>query len=153
MLEAVLSSRGAGFFPVPRRRDTRWIRARFILELAEARASERNQLAPLGLMAPPPGQGQGSAWMQLVPLVFFFVVIYFLLIRPARRKQKQVQQMIEALKPGDRVVTSGGIIGTILAMDRMIVQIRIADKVKVDVTKSSIVGLHERESSTTGPAT
>ena len=87
--------------------------------------------------------------MQLVPLVFFFVVIYFLLIRPARRKQKQVQQMLEALKPGDKVVTSGGIVGTVLAVDGTIVQIRIAEKVKVDVTKSSVVGLHERESSTT----
>jgi preprotein translocase subunit YajC len=84
--------------------------------------------------------------MQLVPLVFFFVVIYFLLIRPARRRQKQVQQMIEALKPGDRVVTSGGIIGTILAVDRNIVQLRIADKVKVDITRSSVVGLHDSES-------
>ena len=86
----------------------------------------------LGMLAPPPGQGQSSAWIQLVPLVFFFVVIYFLLIRPARRRQKQTQLMLEALKPGDKVVTSGGIIGTILAVDRSIVQIRIADKVKVE---------------------
>jgi preprotein translocase subunit YajC len=98
-------------------------------------------------MAPPAGEGQGSGWMQLVPLVFFFVVIYFLLIRPARRRQKQVQLMIEALKPGDRVVTSGGVIGTILAVDRNIVQLRIADKVKVDITRSSVVSLHEPESS------
>jgi len=102
---------------------------------------------PLGLMAPNPGQGQGSGWMQLVPLVFFFVVIYFLLIRPARRRQKQVQEMIDALKPGDRVVTSGGIIGTILAVDRNLVQLRISDKVKVDITRSSVVSLHEPENS------
>jgi preprotein translocase subunit YajC len=98
-------------------------------------------------MAPPPGQGQPSAWLQLVPLVFFFVVIYFLLIRPARNRQKQTQKMLEALKPGDRVVTSGGLIGTIAAIDREIVQLRVADKIKVDVTKSSVVGLHGEDSS------
>jgi len=93
------------------------------------------------MMAPPPGQGQSGAWLQLVPLVFFFVVIYFLLIRPARTRQKQVQAMLEALKPGDRVVTSGGLIGTVVAIDRDIVQLRVADKIKVDVTKGSVVGL------------
>src|SRR5262245_63390411 len=93
------------------------------------------------MMAPPPGQGQSGAWLQLVPLVFFFVVIYFLLIRPARTRQKQVQKMLEALKPGDRVITSGGLIGTIVAVDRDVVQLRIADKIKVDVTKSSVVSL------------
>lgn len=101
----------------------------------------RANVEPLGMMAPPPGQGQSGAWLQLVPLVFFFVVIYFLLIRPARTRQKQIQSMLEALKPGDRVVTSGGLIGTIVAIDRDIVQLRVADKIKVDVTKGSVVGL------------
>ena len=101
----------------------------------------RPNVEPLGMMAPPPGQGQSGAWLQLVPLVFFFVVIYFLLIRPARTRQKQIQSMLEALKPGDRVVTSGGLIGTIVAIDRDIVQLRVADKIKVDVTKGSVVGL------------
>jgi preprotein translocase subunit YajC len=96
------------------------------------------------MMAPPTGPGQSSPWIQLVPLLFFFVVIYFLLIRPARSRQKQVQKMLEALKPGDRVVTSGGLIGTIVAVDRDLVQLRVADKIKVDVTKSSVVGLHDQ---------
>jgi len=99
------------------------------------------------MMAPQSGPGQPNPWLQLVPLVFFFVVIYFLLIRPARNRQKQVQKMLEALKPGDRVVTSGGIIGTIAAVDRDIVQLRIADKLKVDITRSSVVGLHDQPSS------
>jgi preprotein translocase subunit YajC len=99
------------------------------------------------MMAPPAGPGQPNPWLQLVPLVFFFVVIYFLLIRPARNRQKQVQKMLEALKPGDRVVTSGGIIGTIVAVDREIVQLRIADKLKVDITRASVVGLHDQPAS------
>jgi preprotein translocase subunit YajC len=101
----------------------------------------------LGLMAPPPGQGQAAAWLQIVPLVFIFVIFYFLLIRPARKRQKQVQQMLDSLKTGDRVVTSGGLLGTVIGVERGIVQLRIADKVKVDVTKSSIVGLQDQATS------
>ena len=100
------------------------------------------------MMSPPAGSGSANPWLQLVPLVFFFVVIYFLLIRPARTRQKQTQAMLEALKPGDRVVTSGGLIGTIAAVHRDIVQLRIADNLRVDVTKSSVVGLHERPTGT-----
>ncbi len=101
----------------------------------------------LGLMAPPPGQGQAAAWLQVVPLVFIFVIFYFLLIRPARTRQKRVEQMLEALKTGDKVVTSGGLLGTVIGLDRGIVQLRIADKVKVDVTRSSIVGLQDETTS------
>ena len=100
----------------------------------------------LGLMAPPAGPGQPSAWIQLVPLLFIFVIFYFLLIRPARKRQKQVQDMLQELKSGDRVVTSGGLLGTVVAVDRESVQLRVADKVKVDVTKSSIVGLADKGS-------
>ena len=101
-------------------------------------------VAPLGMMSPPQGTDQPNAWLQFVPLVFFFVVIYFLLIRPARTRQKQVQKMLDALKPGDRVVTSGGVIGTIAAVDRDMVQLRIADKVKIDITRASVVSLHDQ---------
>ena len=99
------------------------------------------------LMAPPPGQGQANPWMQLVPLVVIFVIFYFLLIRPARNKQRSVQKMLDSLKNGDKVVTTGGLMGTVVGMDKSIVQLRVADKVKVDVTKSSIVGLQDQETS------
>lgn len=99
-------------------------------------------LVTLGMMTPPQGGEQPSPWLQFVPLVFFFVVIYFLLIRPARTRQKQVQKMLDALKPGDRVVTSGGIIGTIAAVDHEMIQLRIADKVKIDITRASVTGLY-----------
>lgn len=106
----------------------------------------------LGLMAPSPGQSPAGAWMQFVPLVLIFVIFYFLLIRPARKRQKEVQQMLDSLKSGDRVVTSGGLLGTVVAVDRGVVQLRIADKVRVDVTKSSIVGLQEPGSAPVSPA-
>ena len=100
-----------------------------------------------GFMAPPPGQGQSNAWLQMVPLVVIFVIFYFLLIRPARNRQKQVQKMLDSLKTGDKVVTSGGLLGTVVGLDTGIVQLRISDKVKVDVTRSSIVGLQDQETS------
>lgn len=98
---------------------------------------------PLGMMSPPQGAEQPSPWLQFVPLVFFFIVIYFLLIRPARTRQKQVQKMLDALKPGDRVVTSGGIIGTVAAVKDDMVQLRIADNVRIDITRASVVSLHD----------
>jgi len=98
-------------------------------------------------MAPPPGQGQSNPWLQLVPLVVIFVIFYFLLIRPARSRQKLVQKMLDALKSGDKVITSGGLLGTVVGIDKGIVQLRIADKVRVDVTRSSIVGLQDQETS------
>lgn len=107
-------------------------------------------MGPLGMMAPPQGTGQANPWLQLVPLVFFFVVIYFLLIRPAKTRQKQTQAMLEALRPGDRVTTQGGLLGTVVAVDREVVQLRVADKVKVDVTRNSIV--HRQEGGAGGPA-
>ena len=100
-------------------------------------------MTPLAMMAPPPGGPQPSLWLQIVPFVFFFAVIYLLLNRPARTRQKQAQQMLDALKAGDRVVTSGGIIGTLVRVDRDVVQMRIADNVKVEVTKSAIVSLRD----------
>jgi len=98
-------------------------------------------------MAPPSGQGPLGPWFQAIPLVAVFAIFYFLLIRPARTRQKLVQKMLDALKSGDRVITSGGLLGTVVAIDKGIVQLRIADKVKVDVTRSSIVGLQDQETS------
>ena len=101
----------------------------------------------VALMAPP-GQGQASPWwFQLPPMIAIFAIIYFLLIRPMRTRQKLVQKMLDALKSGDKVITSGGLLGTVVGLDKGIVQLRIADKVRVDVTRSSIVGLQDQETS------
>ncbi len=108
---------------------------------------ERDELSAWGLMTSPPGQGQASAWLQMVPLLVIFAIFYFLLIRPQRTRQKQVQKMLDSLKSGDKVVTSGGLLGTVVGIDRGVVQMRVADKVRVDVTKSSIVGLQDQETS------
>ncbi len=98
-------------------------------------------------MAPSPGQGQASGWIQLLPVVVVVAIFYFLMWRPTQKRQKDVQRMLENLKSGDKVVTSGGILGTVVAVDRNVVQLRVADKVKIDVTKSSVVALQDSGSS------
>ena len=83
----------------------------------------------------------GSA-TQFLPLVLIFVVFYFLLIRPQQQKQKETRQMIAALKRGDRVVTGGGIIGTVARVDNPEeVTVDIADNVRVRVVRSTITSV------------
>jgi preprotein translocase subunit YajC len=93
----------------------------------------------LSLTPPPQGQGSPNMLLQFLPLALIFVIFYFLLIRPARAKQKAMQTMLEGLKSGDRVITSSGIHGSVVAIQDDIVQVRIADNVKVDFSKSAIV--------------
>lgn len=75
--------------------------------------------------------------------VILIGIFYVLLIMPAQRRQKRTQSMLSALKTGDKVVTSGGLYGTIVALDGDAVQLRIADQVKVKVARSAVSGLQE----------
>src|SRR5205809_5153703 len=77
--------------------------------------------------------------LQFLPLLPMVVIFYFLLIRPQQQRQKQADQMLKALKKGDRVVTTGGIIGTVIGIDDAKATLRIAEDTKVEFTKSSIV--------------
>ena len=80
-----------------------------------------------------------SALIQFLPLVLIFVVFYFLLIRPQQRKAKDHKAMLEALRRGDRVVTGGGIIGTVARVENPEeVTVDIADGVRVRVLRSTI---------------
>ena len=84
----------------------------------------------------------GSGFAQFVPLILIFVIFYFFLIRPQQKKIKEHKLMVAALKRGDEVITSGGIIGKverILGEDK--VDISISDKVTVQVVQSTIQGL------------
>jgi preprotein translocase subunit YajC len=93
-----------------------------------------------GIMAaaPPPGAQPQPIWWTFGPVVLVFVIFYFLLIAPARKKQKRHQEMLSDLKPGDRVITQGGIYGTVAGVNESVVQLKIADQVKVEVEKRSI---------------
>ena len=79
-----------------------------------------------------------SGFAQLIPLILIFVIFYFFLIRPQQKKVKEHKLMVENLKRGDKVITVGGIVGTI---DRIIdaekVEVEIADNVKVEIIKST----------------
>ena len=79
-----------------------------------------------------------SGFAQLIPLILIFVIFYFFLIRPQQKKVKEHKLMVENLKRGDKVITSGGIIGTV---DRIVdsdkAEISITDNVKVEVIKST----------------
>lgn len=79
------------------------------------------------------------------PFIIIFVIFYFLLIRPQRKKQSELNQMISNLKKGDRVVTIGGVIGTITSLQDDYVVIKIGDNenTKVEVLKSAISGLRK----------
>jgi preprotein translocase subunit YajC len=90
----------------------------------------------------PPGSGQsGSLLTNLVPFVLMFAIFYFLLIAPQRKKAKAHTAMLQALKAGDRVVTNGGIYGTVVGVDDQKVQLRVADQVKIEIAKHAIAGL------------
>lgn len=87
------------------------------------------------------GASGGSALMQFLPLIFIFVIMYFLLIRPQQKKMKETRAMIEAIRRGDMVVTQGGIIGKVTHVKEdgsNEVEVEISQGVKVRVVKSSI---------------
>ena len=81
---------------------------------------------------------EGSGIGQFIPLILIFVIFYFFLIRPQQKKVKEHKAMIENLKRGDKVITSGGIIGTVeRIIDNEKAEILIAENVKVEVIKST----------------
>src|SRR5215813_4879506 len=91
-------------------------------------------------------QGTGifdqNALIQFLPLVLIFVVFYFLLIRPQQRKAKDHKTMLDALRRGDRIVTGGGIIGTVARVDSPEeITVDIADGVRVRVLRSTITSV------------
>ena len=86
-----------------------------------------------------------SMFEQLMPFVFILVVFFFLIIRPQQKRQKQQQAMLSALKKGDSVLTSSGIIGTIEGLTDAVVILQIADGVKIRVLRSQISALANEE--------
>lgn len=77
--------------------------------------------------------------ISFMPILLMFVIIYFLIIRPQQARQKQVAAMLKALKKGDRVLTTGGIYGTVMGVDEVKAVVKISDDTKVEFAKSAIV--------------
>ncbi|HUA01710.1 MAG TPA: preprotein translocase subunit YajC [Candidatus Aquilonibacter sp.] len=84
---------------------------------------------------------QPSSLGLLLPLVLIMVIFYFLMILPTQRRQKKTTEMLKALKNGDKVITNGGIYGTIVGLEDDSVQLRIAEQVKIKVSRAAIAGL------------
>ncbi|MGD0267013.1 MAG: preprotein translocase subunit YajC [Candidatus Methylomirabilota bacterium] len=104
-------------------------------------------------MGPTPGGGSPGGISVFIPLLLMFAVFYFLLIRPQQKKTRQHQDLLKSLKVGDRVVTTGGLFGTIVAGGDHVVKLEIADKVRVDVGRSYIAGKVESKEITAAKET
>lgn len=82
------------------------------------------------------------SWLGFAPLIFIFAIFYFLLIMPQQKKQKKWQQMLSELKNGDKVVTSGGMRGTIISLKDDYVQLRVPpDNLRIEVSRASVVSV------------
>jgi preprotein translocase subunit YajC len=91
----------------------------------------------LALSASP---GQTNPVVQLIPFALVLAIFYFVILLPMKKRQKKVQEFLSALKVGDRVVTSGGIYGSIAKLNEQSVHLQVAQNVRLEVARSAIVG-------------
>jgi len=103
------------------------------------------------LLAADPGIGGGLGQF-LLPLALIAPIWYFLVIRPQQQQRRKLQDMISNLKTGDKVVTSGGIYGTVVGFRDSVVQVQIASQVKVDMARSAITGMVSEEAASADPS-
>ena len=95
------------------------------------------------------GGGGLGGWLGIAPIIFIFAIFYFLLILPQQRRQKKWQGMLDQLKTGDKVTTSGGLRGTIIALKDDAVHLRVPpDNLRMEVTKASVVQVTTPEEET-----
>jgi preprotein translocase subunit YajC len=96
-------------------------------------------------LAPPaqPGQQQPSILVTLVPMILLFVIFYFVLIRPQQQKAKQQAEMLKTVKSGDKIVTTSGIIATVVTVKEDSISVRSADA-KLEITKGAVAEIRER---------
>jgi preprotein translocase subunit YajC len=92
-----------------------------------------------------PGQSSGGALVQIFPFVLMLGIFYLLVLMPMRKRQKKVQEFQAGLKVGDRVMTTGGIYGQVTRVTDAVVQLQIADKVRIDVARASVGGYQGQE--------
>ena len=87
----------------------------------------------------------GNMWLQFVPFAIVLAIFYFIILLPMKKKQQKVDAFLAALKVGDKIVTTGGIYGQITRLNDQVVQLQIADKVRIDVAKAAVGGLQGQE--------
>jgi preprotein translocase subunit YajC len=109
---------------------------------ARSRFRSYQMVAPIFILAqasPPQSPGGGLGFF--VPLIFIFVIMYFVMIRPQSKRQTEQKRMIASLKTGDRVVTNAGIHGLIANLKETTVVLKVADNVKIEMEKSAITSV------------
>lgn len=87
------------------------------------------------------GNGMAALIVQILPIAAIGLIFYFLVIAPANKQRRKTQEMLNSLKKGDRVVTTGGIYGTIQGVEPEVVYLKISENVKVKVARSAISGV------------
>lgn len=94
--------------------------------------------------------------MNFIPILLMFAIVYFMLIRPQQKQQKELQKMVDALKRGDRILTQGGIYATVSAVKGKVIEVKLNDDVKVLMNKSAVAqvvtGDPAQEAAETAPA-
>ncbi len=101
----------------------------------------------LAQAAAPAQAPQQNLLVTMMPLVFIFVIFYFLLIRPQQKKQKEHEKLVQGVKTGDQVVTNAGIHGTVSNVKDKTVIIKIADNVKVEFDRAAIASVEKPSAS------
>ncbi len=93
--------------------------------------------------APAAAGAEANPVLSFLPLILIFIIFYFFLIRPQQKRQKELQKVVTELKKGDRIVTAGGILGTITSIqnDYVVIKAGDSDTTKIEVLKSAISGL------------
>jgi preprotein translocase subunit YajC len=100
----------------------------------------------MSLQGAQPGRPPGtSLFAALIPFILVFVIFYLLIIMPQRKKQKKHMTMVEQLKPGDRIITSGGIRGTVMGVQQDWIELKVAANVKIDITKSAVAVILDQQ--------
>jgi len=91
----------------------------------------------------PPAASQAPAWTSLIPMALIFVALYFVLIRPQSKKAKEHAEMLKTVRPGDKVITSGGLVATVVSVKDKTLAVRSAET-KLEVLKSAVTEITER---------
>jgi len=98
--------------------------------------------------APPQPRGP-NLLTALFPFILVLVIFWLIIVLPQQRRQKKHMQMVESLKPGDRIITSGGIFGTVMGVYPDRIELKIAANVKIDITKNAVAVILERQKTET----
>jgi preprotein translocase subunit YajC len=117
--------------------------SRFIYPPECAKGQKKVKMEPILMLA----SASPDVLMQIAPILIIFVIFYLLIFMPMKKRQKKVEQMITALKNGDRVITSSGIYGVVAGIKDKTFIIKISDQVKIEVAKNAITGLQGPEDS------